>query len=158
MLVIHGFENGLAKVRAANANVKLNVERDSRLAESVLTVAYPAPTDDPAARDVWCDAENRNWTAGHAIAFRIKPANALKLSVSFFDRNQVAYTAWVDLRADEWQPVRILFDAIRPNPYFQRPDAKTGGPIDISDVAGIAFAPHDLTPGQFAITQLTVAE
>ena len=60
VLVIHGFENGLAGAHAANANVKLNVERDSSLSESVLVVDYPAPSDDPAARDVWCDAQNRD--------------------------------------------------------------------------------------------------
>jgi hypothetical protein len=158
MLVIHGFESGLAGVHAANANVKLSVERDPSLSESVLIVDYPAPSDDPAARDVCCDAQNRDWTAGRAIALRIKPATALKLSVSFFDRNHVAYTTWADLKAGEWQPVRIELDAIRPNPYFQRADAKTGAPLDISEVSGIAFAPHDQLPGRLSISQLVVVE
>ncbi len=158
MLVIHSFENGLAGVHAANANLKLNAQLDPNLSESVLVVDYPAPSDDPAARDVWCDAQHRDWTSAHAIAFQIKPTSALKLSVSFFDRNHVAYTAWAELKAGAWQPVRIAFDAIRPNPYFQRPDAKVGAALDVSDVTGIAFAPHDQASGRLSISRLVVVD
>jgi hypothetical protein len=119
-------------------------------------VDYPEPSDDPAGRDVWCDAENRNWTAGHAIAFRIKPAEAVKLSVSFFDRNRVVYTAWVELQGGVWQPVRIPFADIHPNPYFQPRDAKIGAPLDVSEAKGIAFAPHDQTSGHLVLSKLEV--
>jgi hypothetical protein len=122
----------------------------------LLIVEYPAPGADPAGRDVVCEAINRDWTSGRAISFRIKPSHAVKLSVSFVDRNRVAYTAWTELRAGVWQPVSISFDDIRPNPHFQPADAKTGAPIDVSEVMGIAFAPHDQTSGRLAISRFTV--
>ena len=117
----------------------------------MLLVEYPAPTGNPAARDVRCDAEDQNWTAGRAISFEVKPANPLRLSVSFLDRNGVAYTAWTNLQGGVWQVVRIPFAEIRPNPYFQPPGAKTGAPLDVSDVKWIAFAPQDQAPGRLAI-------
>ena len=67
--------------------------------------------------------------------------------MSFVDRNRVVYTARTDLKADVWQPVRIPFDEIQPNQYFQPPDAKRGAPLDVSDVSFIAFAPQDQTSG-----------
>ncbi len=80
------------------------------------------------ARQVWCDAENVDWRTGTAISFQIKALNPEKLSVSFFDRNRVVYTTWIELQGGVWQPVRILFNELHPNPYFQPPDAKTGAP------------------------------
>jgi hypothetical protein len=77
---------------------------------------YPEATGDPAGRDVTCESENRDWSPGRAIEFRAKPAQPLELSVSFLDRNGVAYTAWTELRGDAWQPVRIAVDEIEPNP------------------------------------------
>jgi len=96
--VIKGFAAGLAGVRAGNPAVKVSVGRDPAVEESVLLVDYPRPTGDAAGRDVWCDAELRDWSEARALAFRVKPAHAVKLSVSFFDRNGVAYTTWVELR------------------------------------------------------------
>ena len=64
----------------------------------------------------------------------------MKLSLSFLDRNRVAYTAWRELQGGVWQLVRIPFDEIRPHPFFQPADAKTGAPLDVSEVKGIAFA------------------
>jgi hypothetical protein len=158
-IVIHAFNDGLSGVHAANPDVKLSVGHDSVLgAEPFLIVDYPAPTGEPAARDVACDAVNRDWSSGRAIAFRIKPSHALRLSVSFADRNHVIYTRWTALKADVWQPVSIPFDAIRPNPYFQPPDAKTGAALDVSDVGRIAFAPQDATSGRLAITTFTVTK
>jgi hypothetical protein len=61
-------------------------------------VEYPAPTDDPAGRDVRCVAESQDWTGARAISFQIKPAHPLRFSLSFLDRNRVAYTAWTDLK------------------------------------------------------------
>jgi hypothetical protein len=124
----------------------------------VLFVDYPPPSDDPASRDVWCDSENTDWTAGDAISFRIKPAAPLELSVSFLDRNRVAYTSWIELQGGVWQPVEIAFDTVRPNPYFQPPDAKTGLPIDVGEVKGIAFAPHDRAAGHLAIGKIAVVQ
>jgi hypothetical protein len=156
-LVIHDYRAGLAGVRAANSDVKLRVDRVSAQGdEPVLIVEYPAPGADPAARDVMCDAANRDWTSGRAIAFRIRPSQAMRLSVSFVDRNRVVYTARTDLKADVWQPVRIPFDEIRPNQYFQPPDAKRGAPLDVSDVSFIAFAPQDQTSGRLAVSKFTV--
>src|SRR4030095_12996509 len=93
LIVIQSYERGLAAVRAANPDVKLSLGQDAALhAESVLLVEYPAPTGNPAGRDVWCNAENADWTKGQAISFQVKTDHAIRLSVSFLDRNRVAYT------------------------------------------------------------------
>ena len=81
----------------------------------------------------------------------------MRLSVSFLDRNRIAYTAWTELKGGAWQLVRIPFDEIRPNPYFQPPDAKTGASLDVSAVGSIAFAPHDQTAGRLAIGRFVVS-
>src|SRR5262245_35818874 len=144
VMIIQGYRDALAGVRAANPDVHLSVGRDPTVpGEAVLFVDYPPPTADPASRDVQCDAEVHDWTAGRAVSFHVKPGQSSRLSVSFLDRSRVAYTAWADLKGGVWQEVRIPFDEIRPNPYFQFPDAKTGAPIDVSAVKGIAFAPQD---------------
>ncbi len=159
VITVQGYGHGVAGVHSANPKVKLSIGRDAALAdEPVLLVDYPQPTDDPAGRDVWCDAENTDWTVGRAISFGIKPAAPLELSVSFFDRNRVVYTTWIELQGGVWQPVVIPFDEIRPNPYFQPADAKTGLPIDVSDAKGIAFAPQDRTAGHLAISKFVVVK
>jgi hypothetical protein len=159
VIVIHAFDEGLAGVRAANPAVHLSVARDSSVTdERVLIVDYPAPTDDPAGRDVQCAAEKQDWTGGRAISFQIKPDHSLRMSLSFLDRNRVAYTAWTELKGGLWQLVRIPLDEIRPNPFFQPPDARTGRPIDVSDVKGIAFAPQDETSGRLAIGKFVVSK
>ncbi|HEU4692572.1 MAG TPA: carbohydrate binding domain-containing protein [Vicinamibacterales bacterium] len=156
-MVIHSFGNGLAGVRAANPDVHLSVGRDSSGPdEPVLQVEYPAPTGNPAGRDVQCEAENRNWSSGRAVSFQVKPAHALRLSVSFIDRNRVVYTSWAELKEGVWQTVRFAFADMKPNPYFQPPDAKQGSAIDVSDVAFIAFAPQDQTSGRLAISRFVV--
>jgi hypothetical protein len=156
-MVIHAFGAGLAGVRAANPDVRLSVRRDpSGPDEPLLQVEYPAPTGNPAGRDVQCDAEHRDWTGGQAISFHVKPAHALRLSVSFFDRNRVVYTSWADLKEGAWQAVRFAFADMKPNPYFQPPDAKQGSAIDVSDVPFIAFAPQDQTAGRLAIGRFVV--
>jgi Carbohydrate binding domain (family 11) len=159
VIVIQAYNDGLAGVRAANPAVHLSVGRDASISdERVLMVEYPEPTDDPAGRDVQCAAENQDWTAGRAIAFQIKPAHSLRLSLSFMDRNRVAYTSWTELKGGVWQLVRIPFDEIRPNPFFQPPGATTGAPLDVSEVKAIAFAPHDQTSGQLAIGKFVVSK
>src|SRR5262249_12484398 len=106
VVVVQDFGAGLSHVRAANPDVRLNVGHDSALpGERVLLVEYPLPGSDPAARDVWCDAEHRDWSGGRAISFQIKPDNAIRLSISFFDRNRVAYTFWTELQGGVWQTV-----------------------------------------------------
>jgi hypothetical protein len=158
-LLIHTFENGLAGVRAANPDVHLTVGRDpSKPDEPVLFVEYPAPTREPGGRDVQCDAESHDWTRGRAISLHVKPSHDMRLSISFFDRNHVVYTAWTDVKADVWQPVRVAFDEIRPNPYFQPPDARLGLAIDVSDVKFVAFAPQDRTSGRLAIGKFVVVK
>jgi hypothetical protein len=154
---IHGFANGLAGVRAA-PSVTLRVGRDAGFPdEPVLFIDYPPPTNEPASRDVRLDAEQRNWGAARAIAFQVKPAQATRLSVSFIDRNQVVYTTWVDLHADAWQPVRLEFDDMRPNPYFQPSNARKGARLDVSDVGAIAFAPQDRAAGRLAISRFALS-
>jgi D-alanyl-D-alanine carboxypeptidase/D-alanyl-D-alanine-endopeptidase (penicillin-binding protein 4) len=156
-LVIQAYGAGLSNVRAANPDVRLHVGREPEGPdEPVLFVDYPAPTADPAARDVQCDADTRDWSAGRAIAFQIKPAQSLRLSVSFLDRHRVVYTAWRDLTGGVWQQVRIPFDEIRPNPFFQPPGADTGAPLDVTDVRFLAFAPQDKTAGRLAVGKFVV--
>jgi hypothetical protein len=158
-LLIHTFENGLAGVRARNPDVHLTIGRDpSGPDESVIFVEYPAPTTDPAGRDVRCDAQSQDWSSGRAISFQVKPSHDMRLSISFFDRNGVVYTAWANLKADAWQPVEVAFDEVRPNPYFQPPGAKLGSAIDVSDVSFIAFAPQDQTSGRLAVGKITVVK
>jgi Carbohydrate binding domain (family 11) len=105
---------------------------------------------------VRCRASRLERWAGDFISHQ--PAHAVRLSVSFLDRNRVAYTTWTELKGGVWQSVRIPFDEMRPNPYFQPPDAKTGSPIDVSDVKGIAFAPHDQTAGRLTIGKFVVSK
>jgi hypothetical protein len=156
--IIQGYVDGVSGVRHANPDVRVSIGRDAAIPdEPVLMVDYPAPTTDPAGRDVQCDAEARDWTGGRAMAFQVKPAHALRLSVSFIDRNGVVYTSWSDLK-EGWQWVQIAFDSIRPNPYFQPRGAKLGGPIDVSDVKFIAFAPQDKTPGRLTIGRFVLVE
>jgi hypothetical protein len=156
--VIQTYEAGVSGACAANRDVHLSLGTDPSLRDQkVLLVEYPAPTGDPAGRDVRCEAEDQDWTIGRAISFQVKPAAPLRLSVSFLDRNSVAYTAWTDLQGGVWQAVRIPFADIRPNPYFQPPGAKTGAPLDVGDVKWIAFAPQDRSPGRLAIGPLVVS-
>ena len=158
-IVIRAYGDRLDGVCTARPGVRVSVGRDPSLPdERLLIVDYPAPTGDPAGRDVQCAAEHQDWTTGRAIEFQIKSAHPLRLSVSFLDRNHVVYTAWTEVKGGVWQPVRIPFDQIRPNPYFQPPDAKTGAPLDVSDVKFIAFAPQDQTSGQLSIGRFTVSK
>ncbi len=129
VVVVQAYTDGLAGVRAANPEVHLRVGRDpTAMSEPVLFVGYPAPTADPAGRDVQCDAANQDWTGGRAVSFDVKPAQPLRLSVSFLDRNRVVYTAWTELKGGVWQRVRIPFDEIRPNPYFSFPTLSAARP------------------------------
>jgi hypothetical protein len=158
VIVIQAYAEGLAGGCAAKPGVRLSVGRDQSISEErVLLVDYPMPTGDPAGRDVQCAAENHDWRMGRAIAFQVKPAHPVRLSVSFLDRNRVVYTARTDLKGDVWQPVRIPLEEIRPNPFFQPPDAKTGAPLDVSDVKAIAFAPQDQASGHLAIGKFVVS-
>jgi len=159
VLVIQDYANGLADVRAGNPDVHLSISRDATLPdERVLIVDYPPPIRDPAGRDVRCAAENQDWSAGHAVAFQIKPDRSQRFSLSFQDRHHVAYTTWTELIGGMWQLVRIPFDGMRPNPYFQPPGARTGAPIDVSQVMFVAFAPQDQTGGRLAIGKIVVSQ
>jgi hypothetical protein len=158
-LVIRSYAEGLTGVRSANPEMKLSVARDPAVSDGVvLLVEYPAATADRAARDVWCEAEHVDWTSGRALSFQAKPDHAMRLSVSFMDRNRVAYTSWLDLRAGEWQSVRIAFEQIRPNPHFQPPGAQTGAPLDVSEVKAIGFAPQDPGPGRIALSRFGIVD
>jgi hypothetical protein len=150
--VIHSFKDGLPGVRAVHPEARLSLGSDPEVpGEAVMVVDYPAQNDDPAGRDVQCSAETRDWSDARGIAFQVKPSKAVRLSVSFLDRNGVVYTGWADLKEGIWQPVRFAFDELRPNPYFQPPGAKTGSPLDVSDVGFIAFAPQSKDPGRLAV-------
>lgn len=156
MVLISRYTSDLTGVHAENQDVKLSVSHDSTLRAPVLIVEYPAKTDDPAGRDTWCDAEVRDWSGGNAISVRIKSEKSTKLSISFFDRNRVAYTTWVELEAGAWQPVEVAFEEVLPNPFFQPPDAKQGQPIDVSHVEGIAFAPQGDEAGQLTVSEFSL--
>jgi hypothetical protein len=157
--VIQAYEDGVAGIRTVSPDVRVRVESDASVAgERVLIVEYPAPSGNPAERDVRCTAAPSNWTGGTAISFQVRPDHAVRLSVSFLDRNHVAYTAWRELKGGEWQEVRIPFDEVRPNPFFQPPDARTGLPVDVSEVGFIAFAPQDETSGRLTIGRFVVAK
>lgn len=159
VIVIQSYEAGLSAVRTDNPDVLVRLVSDPALPdEPVLSIEFPAPTDDPAGRDVWCDAQHRDWTLGRAISCRVNPDHPVRLSLSFLDRNGVAYTSWSDLEGGVWQTVRIPFDQIRPNPYFQPPGADSDAPIDVSDVAEFGFAPHDETAGRLAISRFLLVE
>jgi hypothetical protein len=155
--IIHSFHNGLGGAHANNPAVTLRVGADS-VAGVVLFVDYPAATNDPAARDVRLDAETTNWSTANAISFRVRSAHAIRLSVSFIDRNRVIYTSWTDLQANVWQTVRIDFGSIRPNPYFQPSGAKVGSPLDRSEVIAVAFGPQDPVAGRLAVTQFSLTK
>ena len=143
----------------AGADVHLSIDTEATFSDGpVLTVVYPQPGSDPAARDVRIDATQTDWTHGREILFRVKPEHAVRLSVSFLDRNHVVYTAYVDLKGGEWQPVRIALDSIKPNQFFQPPDAKTNAPMDVSDVKFIAFAPQDKTAGRLSIFRFVLLQ
>jgi hypothetical protein len=157
MTVIQSYSKGLSAVRCANPDVRLSVERDPELpGEAALLVEYPASIGAPAERDVWCEAENRDWSSGRGIAFRVKPDQPIRLSVSFLGANGVAYTAWSNLTGGRWQPIEISFAEIRPNPFFQPPGAKRDSPLDVSDVAGIGFAPQVREPGRMLVSRFVV--
>ena len=155
--VLQDFSRELARVHARNPAVSLRFVRDPALpGEVVLIVEYPRASDDPAARDISCDVDQRNWTSGRAIRFQARSTHPTRLSVSFFDRNHVVYTARADLPDAAWHVIDIAFDQIRPNPYFQPPDAKTGNAIDVSDVPFIAFAPQSPDAGQLEVRKIVL--
>jgi len=159
MIAIQSFAAGLSTVHAASPDIQLRVRRDPAVAEGpVLDVEYPARAADPAARDVWCDVESRDWSDGSVIRFGIKPDRAIAISLSFLDGNRVAYTARVPLQAGIWQTVRIPLDSIEPNPYFQPPGADLDAPLDVRDVARIGFAPQDSVAGRFSISGIFLVE
>ena len=157
MIVIQAYAKGLSGVRCANPDVRLSVERDPALGDdAVLMVTYPASTGRPAERDVWCDAENRDWSSGSGISFQVKPDQPVRLSVSFLGANGVAYTAWSNLVGGRWQAVEIPFAQIKPNPFFQLPGANKDAPLDVSDVKQIGFAPQVKESGRMFVSKLIV--
>jgi len=156
--VLQDFSAGLSHVHARNPAVKLRIDGHPAIPnERILMVDYPAPSDDPAARDVWLDVEQRDWTPGRAITFQAKPDRPTRLSISFADRNHVAFTTWIDLRDTTWQTIRVDFDTIRPNPFFQPGGATRDKPIDVSEVNGLGFAPQDRAAGRVAIGKIVLA-
>lgn len=154
-IVVREYKNGLPGVHATNPDIKLGLAPDPTDRDrSVLVVNYPAPTADPAARDIWLDSETANWTQARTIEFRIKSDSATRLSLSFLDRNGVAYTAWTNVEPGEWRAVQLPFAEIRPNPSFQPPGAKVGASMDISRVERLGFAPQGRTSGRLAISRI----
>lgn len=152
MKTIQDYARQLQAVHSANPELKLAFTQDPSLhSERVLLVTYPAQNADPAGRDVWCDAEVQDWSPGSGLAFQVKADKAIKLSVSFQDRNHVAYTTWIPLSGGEWQRVELKFSELEPNPYFQPPNAKSGAPLDVSLVKRLGFAPVDEDGGQLSV-------
>lgn len=157
MRAIQTYTRGLSGILCENPKVRLSIGQNPALpGEPVLIVEYPASTDDPTARDIWCDADDHDWSSGRAIAFQVKPDQPLTLSVSFMGANGVAYTAWFNLSGGEWQTVQIPFAEIEPNPYFQPPGANTDSPIDVSDVEQLGFAPQSADAGRMLVSKILV--
>ena len=158
VMIIRAFDEQLLGIRAANPAVRLTMGHESALPnQRVLSVEFPAAAG-PASRDVWSDAQIHDWTTARAIAFKARPDNSLRISVSFMDRNRVAHTAWADLEGGKWQAVDLPFARIKPNPYFQPPEANTRALLDLSDVKAIGFAPQTPEAGRLAITEFTVID
>ena len=145
-----------ASVRVNSPDVHVAIGSDATLpGERVLTVVYPAAGANPAARDVQVVAEKTDWSGGRGLVFRAKAEHPTRMSISFVDRNHVAYTAYVNLGTG-WQQVAIAFDQMQPKLFFQPPDAKTGSAIDVSDVKVIGFAPQEKSDGRLSVTAFTV--
>ena len=157
--VLQDFTAVMSHVHVRNPAMKLRIDDHPAIPnQRMLVVDYPAPSDDPAARDVWLDVEQRNWTRGRAIEFQAKPDHPTRVSVSFADRNHVAFTTWIDLRDTSWQNVRLDFETIRPNPYFQPPNAAVGKPKDLSEVSALGFAAQDREAGRIAIGRIVLSK
>lgn len=156
---VRWFAVALDGIKAQNPEIALRVGHHVSLGdENVLFVDYPKPTADPAGRDVWIEPAVTDWSHARALSFRANPDHAMKLSVSFLDRNRVAYTAWFELQGSRWNDLRLAFDAIQPNPHFQPPDARPGLPIDVSEVKALGFAPQDEAQGSLGMTAFTLTD
>jgi len=159
MIVIQGYGQGLAGVRCGNPEVRLSLSRELTPAgETVLVVDFPASTGKPAERDVWCEAENRDWSSGRGVAFQVKPDQPMRFSVSFMGTNGVAYTAWWHVDGGQWQPIEMSFAEIKPNPYFQPPGANLDSPIDVGDVKRLGLAPQLKESGRIAVSKFVLVE
>jgi hypothetical protein len=157
MISLNTYGSQLAGVRSASSLLEV-LPDPLKAGDWVLLVEYPSETDDPADRDVWFDVDVQDWTSARWLSFRIRAERDLKLSVSFFDRNQVAYTAWVNVSGGAWSDVQLRLDEMRPNPYFQLDDAKQGAPIDVRLVTGLGVAPHDELAGSFTVSRFALQE
>jgi hypothetical protein len=141
---------GLAGVRTGTAVTLSLAEDPASHGERVLAVEYLA-AQGPADRDTWCEVDVRDWSGAVAFGLWVRSDRPLHMSFSFFDGNNVAYTGWADVGAGAWEAVRVSLATIRPNPYFQRPDAKLGAPPDLRDIAAVAFAPQVPGSGRFLV-------
>lgn len=153
--VVRSHLRGLGGVRSGKAVTLSLAEDPTSHGDRLLAVEYLA-AQGPADRDTWCDVDVRDWSGAAAFGLRVLSEQPLHMSLSFFDGNNVAYTAWADVRAGAWEDVRVSLETIRPNPYFQRPDAKLGGPPDLRDIAALAFAPQVPGPGRFLVGDLVL--
>lgn len=156
-IIVQDYSAGLSQLHPASAALQFSVTESPELGEQILTVKYPAATSDAAARDMNCDTINQDWSSGSALTFQIKPALDLNFSLSFLDRNGVAYTSYTSLQGGVWQSVRVAFVDIKPNAYFQPPGAPNPAPkIDVSKVTGIGFAPQTAGEGSYAVGEVVV--
>lgn len=159
MATIQDFRDGISGVHVRNSDLRIETgEHPETPNETILLVDYPLANADPAGRDVWCDAIDKDWSVGTAILLTVKPQKALRLSISFLGRNGVAYTSWFDLKGGEWQIVRIRFDELQPNPYFQPPGSDKDSPIDVSEVERIGFAPQSPEKGKLMVGKISVVD
>ena len=63
-------------------------------------------------------------------------------------------TSWTDLPGSGWHTVRVVFDSIRPNPYFQPPQARKGSKLDVREMSSLGLAPQDKAAGRLWIRKL----
>lgn len=153
--IVRSHFRGLAGIHTGKAVTASLTEDPAAQGERTLAIDYQA-AQGPADRDTWFDVDLHDWSGAVAVGLRIRSEQPLHMSLSFFDGNRVAYTAWADVRAGAWQDVRVSLETIRPNPYFQRPDAKVGAPLDLRDIEMLAFAPQVPGPGRLLVGDLVL--
>jgi hypothetical protein len=125
---------------------------------NALSVEYGCSgTEQRALLDVWSEPRSSDWSGASALTLRIKPDQAMSLSVSFMDGNHAGYTQKTPLLvAGVWQAVSLPFDKFWLNP-FGPPGDTPGQPQDRSKVQAFGFAPQGCSNGRFLIDDFALS-
>lgn len=153
--VLLGYEGDAALGKPARSSERSQVSLSLAPGEqggSALSVTYHCTGDEPQGLlDVWYDLGNVDFRKGKKLTVRVKPDNALSLSVSFMDGNHTGYTQQPNpLTPGVWQTVELPLDAFWHNPYGP-PGDKPGAAVDLSGVHALGFAPRACGDGHFLI-------